>query len=57
MYLPEGWHLVACDMSTTIPGIISEGFDGRKIILLDGSSILITFLQNMLEENNGESYG
>lgn len=50
-YLPRGWGLVACNMSTAIPAILHSDFQGSEIIVIDDCSERVSFLYNELLEN------
>ena len=50
-YLPRGWSLVACSMSTAIPTILQSDFQGSEIIVIDDCSERVSFLYNELSNN------
>ena len=50
-YLPQGWGLVACSISTAIPTIIQGDFQGSDITVIDDSTERTTFLYNELYNN------
>lgn len=50
-YLPRGWGLVACSMSTAIPTILQSDFQGSEIIVIDDCSERVSFLYNELSNN------
>jgi hypothetical protein len=50
-YLPPGWGLVVCSMSTTIPTILHSNFQGSKIIVIDDCSERVSFIYEELSNN------
>lgn len=50
-YLPPGWGLVACSISTAIFRILQGDFKGSDITVIDDSTERMTFLYNELINN------
>ena len=50
-YLPRGWGLVACSISTAIPTILKSDFQGSDIIVIDDCSERVSFLYDELSNN------
>ena len=50
-YLPRGWGLVACSMSTAISTILHSNFQGSDIIVIDNCNERVSFLYNELSNN------
>jgi hypothetical protein len=50
-YLPRGWGLVACNISTAIPTILLGDFQGSEIIVIDDCTERARFLYDELCNN------
>ena len=52
-YMPHGWSLVACNIGTMVPTILTSAFKGNDVIVIDDCRRRDSYVHNHLSEKMG----